>query len=164
MFDWSNWLSSCGVCNDEKWREFPERNGEPLLLDPTADEPSNHIDFRRNFIFPLSDRGDETIRLVDLCRCDLEKERGSWLLMIDALLLLTVQSPDSDIRCESRRYLIWAMQADAPYAAMTRRYLAEVCPDFAHPPSPHPTVIGEKIQRRIIDLVVKHQNTVRGLV
>ena len=68
MFDWANWLNSCGICNDEKWTEFPERDGKPLLLDPTVDVPRNHISFRSNFILALSDRVDATIRLVGLWR------------------------------------------------------------------------------------------------
>ena len=130
MFDWTNWLLSCGVCNCEKWTGFPERDGEPLLLDPTTDEPRNHVGFRRSFILPLSDRGDETIRLVGLWRHDLERERGSWLLQIDALLLPTIQAQDVDVRRESRTFLRWAMQDDAPYAAMTRTISYRKMPAF----------------------------------
>ena len=57
IFGLGNWLNSCGICNDEKWTEFPERDGKPLLLDPTVDEPRNHISFRRNVILALSDSG-----------------------------------------------------------------------------------------------------------
>jgi uncharacterized protein (TIGR02646 family) len=158
MFDWANWLLSCGVCNDEKWTEFPERDGFPLLLDPSNDEPRNHIGFRRNFVFGLSDRGEATIQLVRLYRHDLEKERGSWLLKIQALLVLTHHPQDADIRRESRKYLIWAMQDDAPYAAMTRQFLTEVCPQLANPPLPHPIIDGMAIEQRMADLLVKHHN------
>ena len=164
MFQWTNWLLSCGVCNDEKWTEFPERDGIPLLLDPTTDEPRNHIGFRRNFAFGLSDRGEETIRLVGLFRYDLEKERGSRLLQIDALLLLILCGQDADVRRESREYLIWAMQDDAPYAAMTRLYLNDLCPQFANPPNPHPLVAGEDIQQRIAALVLRHQTNARRMI
>jgi uncharacterized protein (TIGR02646 family) len=156
MFDWTNWLLSCGVCNDEKWTEFPEHNGKPALLDPTVDEPRHHIGFRRNFTFALSDRGDVTIRLVCLYRHDLERERGSWLLKIDAFLLLSLQSQDEEVRHGSRDYLIWAMQDDAPYAAMTRQHLSEVCPQLANPAVPHPLVDGEKIQQTIANVLLKH--------
>ena len=87
MFDWTNWLSSCGVCNDTKWAKFPLKNGKPLLLDPTVDDPKMHIGFQRNLIYSLSDKGDETILLAGLWRYDLEKERGLWLLYIDILSL-----------------------------------------------------------------------------
>jgi uncharacterized protein (TIGR02646 family) len=164
MFDWGNWLLSCGVCNDEKWRDFPERDGAPLLLDPTVDEPRNHLRFRRNIILPLSNRGNETIRLVGLTRHDLEMERGSWLLQIDTLLLVMVFVGDIDVRRESREALIWAMQGEAPYAAMTRQYLTERCPEFANPPVPHPLVVHEDMQQKIAGLVVKHQDAVCCLV
>jgi len=164
MFDWANWLLSCGICNVEKGNEFPERDGVFLILDPTADEPRSHISFRRNFVFGLSDRGNATIRLLELFRRDLEKERGSWLLQIDALLILTVHAQDANVCRASREYLIWAMQDDAPYTAMTRQYLTEVCPQLANPPAPHPLVVGEEIKQRIADLVVGHQNAARCLV
>ena len=157
MFDWTNWLLSCGICNDEKWTEFPERNGKPLLLDPCADKPCDHIGFRRSMILPLSDRGDVTIRLIGLGRRDLEVERALWLMQIDLLLLLSVASDDAAVRLESRNYLIWAMQDDAPYTAMTRLYLAEMCPQLAKPPMPHPHVIGEDIRRQIATLVEKNR-------
>lgn len=159
MFDWGNWLLSCGACNDKKWAEFPEREGAPLLLDPTVDEPQDHVRFRRNLVFPLSDRGKETIRLVCLWRRDLEKERGLWLLQIDTLLLLAAHSQDDDVLRASRDALLWSMQVEAPYAAMTRQYLAEVCPKFANPAVPHPIIVDENMQQRIADLVVKHQST-----
>lgn len=38
MFDWDNWLSSCGICNEEKWKHFPEHEGNPLLLNPAEED------------------------------------------------------------------------------------------------------------------------------
>ena len=163
MFVWDNWLLSCGVCNDEKWTEFPQINGQPALLDPAVDVPEQHFGFRRNIIFELSDRGKATIQLVCLDRRDLESERGAWLLQIDALLLLAIRAESADIRRESRAYLIWAMQDDAPYAAMTRRYLAEICPKLANPQIPHEHVVGEDIRRRIAILVANHLDAANQL-
>jgi 5-methylcytosine-specific restriction endonuclease McrA len=164
MFVWTNWLSSCGVCNDTKWTQFPIHNGKPLLLNPTVDDPSIHIGFRRNSIFSLSDEGDETIRLVGLWRYDLEKERGSWLLNIDILLLLITNSQDAEVRSASRECLIWAMQDNAPYAAMTRQYLKNLCPNFANPKQPHPLIGGENIRQKIALLVAQNRKTVCQLI
>lgn len=164
MFDWANWLLSCGVCNSEKWTKFPETDGEPLLLDPTSDEPNNHISFHRYFIFGLSERGKKTIQLVGLCRHDLEKERGAWLLRIDVLLLLVLHAQDANIRHESRGHLIWAMQDDAPYAAMTRQYLAQTCPRLANPTAPHPVVVDLQVQEKIANLVSRFKKDMLEMI
>ena len=160
MFSWDNWLLSCGICNEEKWADFPEQEGEPMLLDPASEDPRGHIGFRRNLIFASSKRGDETIKLVRLWRRDLERERGFWLLQIDVLLLLAVNGQDPDVRRESRNCLIWAMQDDAPYAAMTRDYLCEVCPALAKPQVPHTTIAGIGVQERIYELVQRYSDDV----
>jgi len=39
LFLWTNWLLSCGRCNDSKWRHFPMLGSLPCLLDPTVDDP-----------------------------------------------------------------------------------------------------------------------------
>jgi 5-methylcytosine-specific restriction endonuclease McrA len=103
MFEWSNWLLSCGVCNDKKWTNFPEQDGEPLLLDPSEHDPSPHIGFRRSFIFGISDKGLKTVELVKLERRALERERARWLLTIDNLLLSAVQSRSIQVRDSMNR-------------------------------------------------------------
>ena len=95
---------------------------------------------------------------------DLEKERGSWLNHVDTLLLLAVQAGDVEIRRESRNCLIWSMQDDAPYAAMARLYLTEICPKLANPQVPHPFVDGATIQQRIVELIVRHHDALGGFV
>jgi len=45
MFLWENHLLCCTECGRIKGDRFPIVNGKPLLLDPTVDEPWDHIDF-----------------------------------------------------------------------------------------------------------------------
>jgi uncharacterized protein (TIGR02646 family) len=45
MFVWENLLLGCSLCNQMKDEHFPLENGVPLLLDPTSDNPWEHLDF-----------------------------------------------------------------------------------------------------------------------
>ena len=136
-FDWENWLLSCGRCNDSKWAHFPECDGEPCLINPTTEDPAEHVEFLDFIALARTQRGQETIKLVGLNRSPLEDERSRWLTYINVLLLLWVAS---ESLAEARELLIWSMQNDAPYAAMTRCYLREKAPRLAHPSPPHPHV------------------------
>ena len=45
MFLWPNHLLCCTDCGRIKGDRFPLKDGMPLILDPTVDEPWNYIDF-----------------------------------------------------------------------------------------------------------------------
>lgn len=45
MFLWPNLLLCCTECGRFKGDSFPLENGQPLLVDPTVEEPWEHIDF-----------------------------------------------------------------------------------------------------------------------
>jgi uncharacterized protein (TIGR02646 family) len=45
MFFWPNLLLCCTECGRFKRNQFPLDNGQPLLVDPTDDDPWDHIDF-----------------------------------------------------------------------------------------------------------------------
>jgi len=152
-FRWDNWLLSCGRCNDKKWAHFPDCNSEPCLIDPTEDDPEAHIEFVGYVPMPRTKRGDETIRLIQLDRSPLEEERSWWLACVNGLLVLCVSSDIQEIRQEARLLLVWSMQDEAPYAAMTRCYLREKAPRLASPLHPHPHVVVHEPIQRIQQLV-----------
>jgi uncharacterized protein (TIGR02646 family) len=160
-FVWENWLLSCGNCNGKKWAHFPICGTVPCLLDPTSDNPAVHIDFAGARPLALTERGHETIRLLGLDRAPLEDEREKWLTLIRALLLLA--KPPSACR-EARELLIWSMQSDAPYSAMTRRYLHEQAPRLATPKVPHPRIEVTDAVQRICELVVRCCDELQALV
>ena len=149
-FEWENWLLSCGRCNDIKWAHFPDCNGQPCLIDPTNEDPYHHIEFVGYVPLALTQRGAETIRLVGLDRTPLEEERSRWLTYINILLLLC---QTDELRAEARELLIWTMQADAPYASMTRCYLRQKAPRLANPAQPHPSINPHDPLVRIQQLV-----------
>ena len=163
MFDWNNWLLSCGRCNESKWQYFPDCGGVPCLLDPALDDPIGHVEFCHTMIEGISIRGWRTIQLLDLQRVPLTRERGSWLIKIDILLLLAALAIDANVKTESRRLLLWSMQADAPYSAMTKRHLRRRAPKLAQPAVPHPHISEDDAHSKLRGFIAKHRDLIVGL-
>jgi hypothetical protein len=132
------------------------------LLDPGLDDPSEHLLFIDALMVGRTDRGRRTLALLGLARSPLEDARARWLMQIDAVLLLAVRSNDVT-RTEARRLLIWSMQPDAPYSAMTRAYLDRRAPKLARPKQPHPFVELRESIRAFSELIEKHQEELRAL-
>ncbi|MDC3956442.1 hypothetical protein [Polyangium jinanense] len=82
-YDWHNYLWSCSVCNSNyKGDRFPrDRNGYPLLLDPTVDEPRDHLYPAPSTgqVRPRTCKGAKSIRTLGLNRGMLCKDRkAAW--------------------------------------------------------------------------------------
>lgn len=152
IFDWENWLLSCGRCNTTKSTNFPLCDGGiPCLIDPTTEDPTKHLDFALNVIGGKTKRGWETIRLAGLRREALETQRSIWLTKVDVLLLLT---RDAGTRQEARDLLVWCANSEAPWTACVRAYLGVLAPKLLSAP---PVSIGGDPVQRIRDLVEKHK-------
>lgn len=82
-YDWNNLLFSCQVCNtsykgnlfpliDETKRAhshaFSISHEEPIIINPSMEEPSLHIDFYQEIPYGKTQRGKETIQLLGLDR------------------------------------------------------------------------------------------------
>lgn len=160
MFAWDNWLLACPRCNAKKSKHFPDCNGQPCLLDPTAEEPGEHLDFFGAQMGYKTERGQSTIKLIGLDRVPLLDDRAFWLNTINSLLLLLLIPEASHA---AREFLIWAMQADAPYAAMTRAYLHSKVPRLAQPALPHPFVQLEHPLQAIARLVEQYAEQLQQL-
>ena len=91
----------------------------------------------------------------------MEKARALWLLDIEKLLLLAICVPE--VRTTARELLIWAMQDDAPYAAMARSYLRKQVPKLANPITPHPVIQLDDPVRRLSDILSRYEQELRGL-
>jgi HNH endonuclease. len=78
-FDWSNHLLACSSCNSNAKRDqFPcDENGECLLVDPTTDDPYDHLrlTLSTGTYNPLTPKGEATIRVFQLNRPDLRRGR-----------------------------------------------------------------------------------------
>lgn len=78
MFHWPNFLLCCTECGRFKGNRFPLLNGQPALVDPSADDPWNFLDFdpATGVIVARFDlatnaesaKGAETVRLLQLDR------------------------------------------------------------------------------------------------
>ncbi|MBN1935937.1 MAG: hypothetical protein JW934_14800 [Anaerolineae bacterium] len=161
MFNWQNWLLSCAQCNEIKGTYFPFCDDRPCLLDPASEDPGDHIDFLRAQILYKTWRGQETISLLELNRISLQEERTRWLIWIDSLLLLCCMPSACP---QARQLLIWAMQPDAPFTAMTRAYLSQKVPRLAYPESPHPFVELYDPIKDIIELVEHYQEQLTQMI
>jgi uncharacterized protein (TIGR02646 family) len=105
-YEWSNMLPSCTACNALKGKRFPvqrERasvgslgtallNESPLLLDPCADEPAEHLIFSEDgLVAGTTEKGRITVEVVGLNRTDLVGLRCDSLSMLKEELQLAVK-------------------------------------------------------------------------
>jgi uncharacterized protein (TIGR02646 family) len=76
-FLWENLLLACPICNRAKRDLFPlASDGMPLLLQPGVDDPSGHITEQEDgYLVGLTDKGKETINLLQLNRPGLVEQR-----------------------------------------------------------------------------------------
>jgi uncharacterized protein (TIGR02646 family) len=78
-FDWHNHLLACSSCNSNAKRNaFPcDRYGQSLLVDPSAEEPSDHIELTLSIgkYTGITYKGRVTIDVFQLNRADLSRGR-----------------------------------------------------------------------------------------
>ncbi len=74
-FDWLNHLLACSFCNSsQKGSRFPvDETGQPLLIDPTVDDPFDHLVLSLSVgeYRPRTRKGTETISVLGLNRAVL---------------------------------------------------------------------------------------------
>jgi len=89
-FNWDNYLLACSSCNSNHKRErFPlDAAGAPLLIDPTAEDPRDHLALspRTGQYVARTPKGGQSIEVFGLHRDVLEKGRRDAWGKIPALL------------------------------------------------------------------------------
>jgi uncharacterized protein (TIGR02646 family) len=90
-FDWTNYLLACSHCNsNEKRDQFPlDEHKQPLLIDPTAEDPSEHLVLTATSgkFQKLTPKGEASICVFGLDRDLLEKGRKkTWDGLVLALI------------------------------------------------------------------------------
>jgi hypothetical protein len=124
-FVWPNHLLACSFCNSNAKRDlFPrDGSGRPLLIDPTKDDPAEHLRLilRTGVYRPLTPMGTESIRVFGLNRGDLTRGREVAFTTRAAVLshaddLLTANRADDAVR--SVRAL-----AEEPHASVLHEML-----------------------------------------
>ncbi len=142
-YTWENLLLSCKICNQrEKKNLFPVATSfrarthkddvadeRPLFIDPSKDEPSEHIGWRRWTPVHRSERGRVTIQELGLRRPQLRDRRRERYNALEAFFTLAslsdevadVLDPDLSRAIDAHRHkLSTALDGSSEYAAMTR--------------------------------------------
>jgi uncharacterized protein (TIGR02646 family) len=90
-FTWTNYLLACSSCNSNYKREkFPcDTAGNPLLIDPTAEDPKDHLALspRTGEYVARTSKGEHSIEVFGLYRDILEKGRRDAWNRIPGMLL-----------------------------------------------------------------------------
>ncbi len=88
-FDWSNYLLSCSACNsNHKGYRFPRKHGQPLLINPTEDDPLDHLVLTPTGKFvPITEKGETSIPVFGLDRGPLERSRVIAWVAVDSLII-----------------------------------------------------------------------------
>jgi uncharacterized protein (TIGR02646 family) len=86
MFRWPNLLLCCTECGRFKGSRFPlQDDGEPLLLDPSIENPWDHLDFdpitgrlTARYRLELGDYSPKGVQTVQVLRLDREHLEGQY--------------------------------------------------------------------------------------
>jgi uncharacterized protein (TIGR02646 family) len=146
-YTWENLYLSCLACNSSFKRDFfpladPGKRArshndktsdeEPFLIDPSKDDPRDHIRFRLDIPEPFldSEKGKRTIEIFKLdnekARPNLIKNRlkiFNYLLMIRRVVEEAIVAPE-EIE-EYKQFLIESVQPSSEYSSMAKDYLDE---------------------------------------
>lgn len=83
-FQWPNLLLCCTECGRFKGVQFPTENGQPLLIDPTAEDPWQHLDFdpdtgdlTARFDLQANDWSRKGAKTVEVLRLDRREALGN---------------------------------------------------------------------------------------
>jgi uncharacterized protein (TIGR02646 family) len=120
--DWTNLLLACGRCNgaEHKGVKFPGPAEGGPLVDPSAEDPSNHLRFDFDVVTKLanvldtSQRGETTWRTLGLNRPDLVRRRSEFVKKLWVIGLHYFTDP------QARAIIDTAADPGAEYAAFAR--------------------------------------------
>lgn len=100
-FAWSNYLLACSVCNSNHKRDqFPLEDGEPLLIDPTSEEPLDHLILSSTGKFSVrTAKGKTSIEVFGLERPNLVKGRGhAWTRLEELIVGYAARKRSGDLQ------------------------------------------------------------------
>lgn len=84
MFEYSNMNLACRICNNNKKEKFDEK-----LINPTVDNPDNHLRYETYLFVPIDEKGKFTINLFDINSKDrTNKKEGLYNGIKDRMLLI----------------------------------------------------------------------------
>jgi uncharacterized protein (TIGR02646 family) len=136
-YEWKNLYSACRECVVAKGNKFPvkgERTGidtdwtevqreKPMLLDPCADDPEQHLVFSdEGLITATTERGEVTIDVLGLNRVMLVERRRSEIVSIQRVLLSSFVRMIGD-EAATKTILLDLLSPSRPFAAASRQYI-----------------------------------------
>jgi len=99
-FDWNNFFLACSHCNSNQKRDqFPfDESGRPLLIDPSAEEPGDHLQLvpETGAFVGITTKGEVSISVFGLARQTLEQGRRDAWIVLSELLEVYGESVDVD--------------------------------------------------------------------
>jgi len=152
-FDWLNHLLACAICNSHYKRErFPEDgDGNPLLIDPTIEDPLDHIrlTLATGTYAPLTTKGEISIDVFQLNRRQLVEGRlVAWVSIAE--LLRTWLSADERQRART----LWVVKrqpfADVSHAMMRRATAPGATVVFAEVPGLLEALRDDSLRRELM--------------
>lgn len=131
-YDFDNIFYCCQICNQSYKRNyFPLENEQfrvkthhlthklaeekPLIVNPGADEPGEHIFFNREIPIAIDEKGEQTIKRTGLDRSSLNKRRLNYLKLLD-FIAQTARNGNED----SRALIKEASSPESEYSLMVR--------------------------------------------
>jgi len=139
-YTWSNLLISCSVCNTSwKRTHFPLENPlsrarshmdsvveeRPLLIDPTVEDPREHIRYNGDAPYALTARGRETIERLGLRRGDLLEQRQTLLRLLTTLRsVVEVLGSDAPESRDATAHMQGLTDKSAEFSSMVIDFLA----------------------------------------
>lgn len=141
-YDWENLLLSCHDCNSTyKQTLFPLANPKrrarshhgdtdaerSLLVNPTAQEPRDHIRFLNDAPEPVTNIGRVTIEVLQLRRPSLREDRLKKIAILrfyrDIAKLAAERPQDHELGQRARDFLMEAILPDAEFSSMAQDFL-----------------------------------------
>jgi len=156
-YEWRNLLPSCPACNrpgkaiatgktvgkhdlfpvasgTRAWKPGHETREEPLLLNPYIDDPADHFtfDYDTGVIGAKTDRGEETIRLLDLNRDALLSERVAHVTQARYIVGQLFRELQDLSGLDDRRWneVLQAKHPEKSYSAFRAAYIDRVIARF----------------------------------
>ncbi len=133
-FEWANYLLACSNCNsNHKRNRFPLDDGEPLLIDPTVDEPQHHLELTptEGIYKARTTKGSHSIAVFGLERGTLRKGRKHAWKALQALIV----SYDDELKAGETTEAEYTRQVicEHPFASLLIRLLElSQCEDAAY--------------------------------
>ena len=142
-YDWDNLLLSCQLCNQRfkknlfHWKTQTLRaknhhhqieNEIPVFINPVHEDPQEHIGFREEMPFGITERGKISIKALGLDRDKLNEERRRLFTRLKVLVTIS-RFPDLHSDRERqllREHLASSIQSDQPYSSMVQSNFAHI--------------------------------------